>query len=172
MHIMLDLETMGTRANAPIIAVGAVKFDMGGVGETFYATVSLTDAVSSGAVIDPKTVLWWMQQSDVARREFAREGGDLRTVLTEFSDWVGSSIAGMWGNGASFDNTILAETYTRAGLRAPWMFWQDRCYRTVKNMYPGIQMDERSGTHHNALDDAMTQAQHLVRINLAHGEFL
>ena len=31
MHIMLDLETMGTRPDAPIIAIGAVAFNAMGV---------------------------------------------------------------------------------------------------------------------------------------------
>lgn len=172
MHIMVDLETMGTRANAPIIALGAVKFDALSILDTFYAVVSLTDVVSTGAVIDPSTVMWWMKQSEEARSAFDRPGKDLSVVLADFTKWVDPSIDGVWGNGASFDNTILAESYARIGAKAPWPFWKDRCYRTVKGMFPGIPLDTRAGTHHNALDDARTQAMHLIRINAAHGEFL
>jgi exodeoxyribonuclease VIII len=45
-----------------------------------------------------------------------------------------------------------------------WEFWKDKCYRTVKGMYPDVKM-ERSGTHHNALDDAFYQTLHLIAIN-------
>ena len=68
-------------------------------------------------------------------------------------------------------NIILSEAYQRIGTSAPWPFWKDRCYRTMKNMHPGVQM-ERAGTHHNALDDAKTQALHLMRINDEFGGFL
>jgi inhibitor of KinA sporulation pathway (predicted exonuclease) len=33
----------------------------------------------------------------------------------------------------------------------------------VKNLHPEITMN-RTGTHHNALDDARNQAQHLIDI--------
>jgi exodeoxyribonuclease VIII len=45
-----------------------------------------------------------------------------------------------------------------------WEFWKDRCYRTIKNCYPDVPFDRR-GTHHNALDDARSQALHLIAIN-------
>jgi hypothetical protein len=38
-------------------------------------------------------------------------------------------------------------------------------------MFPNVPM-ERSGTHHNALDDAISQAKHLIEISKAHGNFL
>jgi len=70
MHIMIDLETMGTRPDAPIIAIGAVSFDVDTdwVWRTFYVNIDLQSAVSAGAKIDPSTVMWWMKQSDEARR--------------------------------------------------------------------------------------------------------
>jgi len=81
------------------------------------------------------------------------------------------ALDGMWGNGASFDNVILSETYLRLGMKAPWPFWKNKCYRTAKGMYPAVEIN-RSGTHHNALDDARSQAEHLIAIDAAHGGFL
>jgi len=48
-------------------------------------------------------------------------------------------------------------------MNRPWTPWMDRCYRTMKEL---IQMpfDERSGSYHNALDDAMYQTKHLLKI--------
>lgn len=172
MHIMLDLETMGTRPSAPIISIGAVKFTADGLldpstGGDYYARVTLESSAHPmfGAVIDPSTVLWWLQQSDEARAEFAMPGKFLNETLDSFREWVErDEIEGVWGNGASFDNVILSETYRRKHEDVPWPFWKDRCYRTVKSMYPDVRM-ERSGTHHNALDDAISQAKHLIEIN-------
>lgn len=171
MHVMIDLETMGTRPNAPIVAIGAVAFDANTLGPEFYTVVDLGDAVSEGAVIDPNTVLWWMQQSDEARAVFKRDGEPLGFALGEFRQWICDlDLDGVWGNGASFDNVILSEAYRRLGTETPWPFWKDRCYRTVKNMFD-VPMG-RIGVHHNALDDAKTQAMHLMRINDEFGSFL
>jgi len=165
MHVMIDLETMGTRPNAPIIAIGAVTFDANATYDEFYVNIDLESAVNdSHAVVDPKTVLWWMEQSGEARSALRGDKKKILTALYEFRDWLKpDKPEGVWGNGASFDNTILSETYRRMNLTPPWPFWADRCYRTMKNMYPQIEMD-RSGVHHNALDDAKSQANHLIRI--------
>ena len=163
MHVMIDLETMGTRPDAPIIAIGAVAFDEKAIHSEFYVVVDLADSVAEGGVMDPNTVLWWMKQSDEARAEFAREGQELGLALGMFREWIGPYADGVWGNGASFDNVILSEAYRRMGNEAPWPFWKDRCYRTMKSI-SAVPM-ERGGTHHNALDDARTQAIHLQMIS-------
>jgi len=167
MDYMVDLETMGTKATAPIIAIGAVAFNSEEIIDRFYMVVDLQSSVDSGAVMDTSTVLWWLQQSDEARAAFARKGEQLGTALRAFSTFVTTlgnrKTAKIWGNGASFDNVILGESYDRLKLERPWEFWNDRCYRTVKNMYPNIQLD-RKGTAHNALDDAETQALHLMKM--------
>lgn len=174
MHVMIDLETMGTRPNAPIIAIGAVTFDANAVYDEFYVNIDLESAVrDGGAAIDPETVMWWMKQSDEARAALQVNPKPLRVALFEFTRWVKQSevVTGVWGNGASFDNIILSETYRRMSMEPPWKFWDDRCYRTVKNMFPGVKA-ERFGTHHNALDDAKSQAAHLVYLSDKFGNFL
>jgi hypothetical protein len=165
MHVMLDLETMGTRPNAPIIAIGAVPFDAKGVYSGFYCNIDLESAVNEGhAVVDPATVLWWMEQSGEARSSLRGDKRPVHTALYEFRTWLKAiDLDGLWGNGASFDNVILSETYRRVGIAAPWPFYMDRCYRTMKNMYPLIKLD-REGVHHNAMDDAKSQANHLIKI--------
>jgi hypothetical protein len=176
MHIMIDLETMGTRADAPIISIGAVAFDKDGVTQVFYRPVALQSSVRSGGVIDPRTVMWWLRQSAAARA--ALEDGEdaavsLEDALRDFSQMVcsyGDSLKGVWGNGASFDNTIMHESAHRTKVPL-WEFWKDRCYRTVKSSHPDVAM-ERVGEHHNALDDAKSQALHLIAINRKYPYYL
>jgi hypothetical protein len=165
MHVMIDLETMGTRPNAPIIAIGAVTFDTVGILDTFYCNIDLESAVNdSHAVVDPKTVLWWMEQGGEARSALRENKLRVIPALCDFRDWLKPyDPDGVWGNGASFDNIILSETYRRLNMTPPWEFWKDRCYRTMKGMYPDIPM-ERTGVHHNALNDAESQANHLIKI--------
>ena len=163
-NIMLDLETMGTGADAAIIAIGAVRFDTD-ITDRFYRVVSLRSSVEAGLRMDPDTVLWWMQRSDEARAQFAKDGYILFAALNDFRYWIRENDEDpiVWGNGADFDNTILANAYRTLAIPVPWEFWNNRCYRTVQALHPDIKM-ERNGTYHNALDDAESQARHLMRI--------
>ena len=67
------------------------------------------------------------------------------------------------GNGADFDLPILAAAYAAVGLSVPWKPYNGRCYRTLKNLAPVVKL-ARPGTHHNALDDARTQAVHAIKL--------
>lgn len=165
--VMLDLETMGNGPQAAIIAIGAVEFDIPTqqIGERFYTVIDLESAVARGGVMDASTVLWWLKQSDAARAAFDRGGEHIAVALQQFAGWMENRAkrddVRVWGNGAAFDNVILASAYRRSGTPQPWQFWNDRCYRTVKAQYPAVKM-QRNGTHHNAVDDAESQARHLI----------
>ena len=167
--IMLDLETMGNGPNAAIIAIGAVAFspETQALGAEFYLHVDLESSVQAGGVMDPSTVLWWLKQSGEARAAFEGKGESLVSSLMTFSAWVRTlgevGEIKMWGNGAAFDNVILSTAYRYTGLLQPWPFWNDRCYRTVKALHPGVKA-EKVGVAHNALDDAKSQALHLMKI--------
>ncbi len=160
-NIMLDLETMGTGANSAIIAIGAVRFDKDGIKAKFCATINLQSSIDFGLEIDANTVIWWMDQSDEARKAF-KSGNNLSTVLLGFSEWIGDN-ARVWGNGAAFDNVLLSNAYKKTSLPMPWKFWDDMCYRTIKNLHKDVKF-ERVGTYHNAVDDAESQALHLIEI--------
>lgn len=167
-NVMIDLETMGNGPAAAVVAIGAVAFDLtaGELGPTYYNRISLESAVACGGIMDASTVTWWLQQEQEARLEIARDGGlHIAEALHSFSAWMEQHThePEVWGNGASFDNVILRGAYHRNGTTPPWAWWNDRCYRTIKAQHRHIQF-ERTGTHHNALDDAKTQALHLIRM--------
>lgn len=166
-HVMVDLETMGTGNEAAIVSIGAVKFDpMGsGIDDAFYVGVSLDSSVAFGLKIDPGTVLWWMdKERDTARKALlASDFVDLPTALEGLAMWIGDGPVPVWGNGATFDNVILRNAYNKVGLDCPWAFYNDRCYRTLKNLAPNIDRPEL-GTLHQALNDATVQAQHMQQI--------
>jgi exodeoxyribonuclease VIII len=166
---MVDLETMGNNPNSAIIAIGAVAFDLKRreVGPQFYRVVDLESSVKVGLTMDVSTVKWWLGQDDDARQAILKDGDPLPVVLKEFHDWVRTFCfpddLKLWGNGAAFDNTILSNAYRVCGLRQPWKFWNDRCYRTIKALHPKVSISH-SGTQHHALDDAMNQVEHLFEI--------
>lgn len=175
-HIMLDLETMGTGPTAAITAIGAVAFSVeAGITDTFYKKVDLESAVRNGGTMDPDTVIWWLGQSDAARKEMQAKGDLLTLAQIAFDRWVADNCVRatgfaqpiLWGNGAAFDNVILASAYQNAQMTPPWKFWNDRCYRTMKNTYPDVEYVKPLIAHH-ALHDAQAQAEHLIAIAKAY----
>lgn len=165
-NIMVDLETMSIKPNAAIVAIGAVKFGAEGLGSNFYKIIDLDSSVKAGGHIDPKTIMWWMQQSSEARKKLTCEDAvSLFSALQDFSKFVGAKKeAKIWGNGASFDNVVLATAYDSVNLERPWNFWNDRCYRTMKSVFGnGIEYVEPE-IKHDALEDAKAQAAHLCKI--------
>ncbi|MCP3966933.1 MAG: 3'-5' exoribonuclease [Lentisphaerae bacterium] len=160
-NVMIDLETMGNNSKSAIISIGAVRFDNLELGQEFYTNVNLQSCIDAGLTMDASTIMWWMKQSDEARKAF-NSGVNLADALRDFTKWLGPG-GEVWGNGVDFDNVILASAYDAANQPLPWRYWNNRCYRTFKGLCPSIKVP-RGGIHHNALDDAKTQAEHLMKI--------
>jgi len=174
-NFMVDLETMGNGPEAAIISIGVVgmDFENGELGDEFYAVVDLQSSIDNGGKVDPSTISWWMMQSEDARELFKMDGELLPSTLAKLALWLKqrSPKPKIWGHGATFDNVILSSAYKNAGLHRPWSYREDRCYRTIKAMFPGVPEMEQIGTVHNALDDAKHQARHLLHLMaIARGE--
>ena len=170
--VMLDLETLGTGNKALVLSIGAVKFNQTEIFDRIHIGVDLTSLPKAlDFEIDPKTILWWLDEERApARKAYAELGKvDIYTALEGFALWYGQDApeapAGecIWGNGSTFDNVILRSAYETCGMEYPAPFWADKCYRTIKNLRPDIKL-ERVGTHHSAVDDAESQARHLMAI--------
>lgn len=165
MNIMIDIETLGTANDAVILSIGAARFVETDIIDSFHVGVSPESCQQYGLKIDASTVVWWMSpERDEARAAMMKlDKLDLYEALSGFSDWYGEESLPTWGNGASFDNVVLRNAFSAVNIQCPWKFWDDRCYRTMKNLAPGVTL-ERKGTHHNALDDAIYQTKHLQLI--------
>lgn len=162
---MLDLETLGKSPGSVIVSIGAVKFGDRSIVSKFYWHIDPQSCVDVGLTLDASTVLWWLQQNEAARLEICKPALPLTNVLIAFTAWLDDSNANVWGNGATFDNTLLTAAYEAAHIPRPWSHINDRCYRTVKNANRDIPIDPyKVGTHHNAVDDAESQALHLMAI--------
>lgn len=155
-RVMLDLETLGLDPGCAIISLGAAAFDEDGVGETFYRSISLQSCDEAGLEIDAGTLEWWLGQDDNAR-EALTGGEELTEVLHEFAQFYDDAEE-IWANAPSFDCEILSAAYDAAKAPVPWEFYEERCFRTLKNL-PGAVELEQDGTEHDALDDAVHQAR-------------
>ncbi|WP_410700151.1 3'-5' exonuclease [Citrobacter farmeri] len=176
-NLMIDLETMGNKPNAPIVSIGAVFFDPQSreLGPEFYAVVSLESAMKSGAVPDGDTIIWWMKQSAEARAAICIDDVmPIADALSELNHFIlqhadNPKYMKVWGNGATFDNVILRGAYERAGHICPLKFWNDHDVRTIVTLGRGIGFDPKQdmpfdGDMHNALADARHQAKYVSAI--------
>jgi hypothetical protein len=173
-HIMHDIETLSTENNALILSIGAVKFDHEHIIEKFEVAIFADDAQKYGLHIDAKTVVdfWFDPKRDEARRAYLEQGKvDLFSALDGYAMWVRQTaqadLGSAWANGATFDHIKLESAYKACKLDFPFTYKQQECYRTISNRFKDVPF-ERRGTHHAAIDDAESQAVHLMQINAVH----
>jgi 3' exoribonuclease, RNase T-like len=190
-NIMLDLETLGVFPGAAITSIGAVEFfDNYKLGKSFYMTIDIKDSLRNGFEIEAGALKFWLQQPRQARQHLWDDSASLVSMaLTSFYDFVkDGEIPNIWGDGASFDNVLLDVAYKKIEMVVPWSYRQDRCYRTLRNLYPDIEIDleifptdyKKMGivwpdkfdaipVEHNSFWDAVIQAEHACRL-LAHSK--
>lgn len=171
-NVSADCESLGKAFDAPIIAIGAIAFDITTgkpTSKPFYKEVELSSAIKSGRV-DGSTVAWWITQSKRAKKIFEtpdEKKSSLATVLVEFSQWyrVVAPGAAPWTRGLHQDVTWLEHAFTVGshGLTIPWRYDAPRDVRTIIDLATDLfGFDESSvpevGVAHNAVDDAVYQA--------------
>lgn len=176
--VMVDLETLGTVPGCAILSIGAVAFTEKDVDEQgFYCVIHRPSCEEAFLSVNADTLRWWQQQSEEARDVLELSMDPARSlplvmVLGRFNSYLrrfgGRKDCRLWGNGSDFDNALLSVAYDAASVKPDWSFWNNRCYRTLKNLAPDLKL-EREGTYHNAYDDAVSQAKHLQRILEAKG---
>lgn len=160
-NVMIDLETLGTSAGCAILSIGAQTFRS--PSRFYYEKI---DPKDSRLYLreDIETLRWWNKQDRRMRDEAFSGTKDLLPVLINFAEWLKDISPDpdklfVWGNGADFDQPFLQHAYKEAGVPVPWKFWDNRCLRTLKNLPVARSVKlERAGVYHNALDDAIHQA--------------
>lgn len=183
---MCDLETMGTTAGCAIVSIGVIGFDPLAKRPDdvfhdfgFYTGVSRLSCIDAFLHEDEATRDWWRGQrakhpkaAEAVDQYDANEGLTLSNALEAMQDYIctAATVAPkdvlFYGNGADFDNPILAVAARMVDHQFPWK-WGNRCYRTLKNLHELFGEDFRApkltrvGQYHNALDDAKSQALHL-----------
>lgn len=169
-HIMVDLETLDTAPTSIILSIGAVvvNFKENSITDPFYRVIEVDSCKLIGLTESKSTRAWWDKQSPEARKVFTDPSVPIIQGLADFAKYVrmfGSNTVKMWGCGSDFDNVILINAYKTLGSPAPWRFYNNRCYRTVRESFSHlIQIPNREGVYHNALDDAKYQASILLQL--------
>jgi hypothetical protein len=164
-----DLETLHTRADGVILSIaGAARLPDGSLA-TFYSHCGLKS--QNNRAFSQSTLDWWGKQPELwaETRAACETAPPLDQVLRDLSQWY-ASLGGNddrlypWGNGANFDIAFLEHAFDEQGVKCPWAFWTGRDLRTLEHLAKDLgvyQAVERVGTHHNALDDAITELRRI-----------
>lgn len=138
------------------------------IGDQFYENIKWDDALKTRGVTGD-TIKWWMRQSPDAQNAACASGKSLNEVLKAFAHWFmdGRDDRKIWGNGATFDVSMMENAYMTAYGLTPWKFWAVRDMRTIVDIAQGIADKDAIkfiGTQHNALHDAVHQARQVSHL--------
>lgn len=167
-NVMIDLETLGLKPGSVVLSLGAVEFNPHGdtLGRQVEYHISLADSLSCGFTVDPGTLLWWLAQSEAARRSVIDGQGlscQVQFALGQFSSWLGNdAIVWAWGD---MDTAALNALYDKTGTKRPWNYRNVRDARTLVLSLVEEQTVRVSPTiEHNALSDAIAQAKTIQKL--------
>lgn len=169
-HSMIDLETLSTRYDAAVVSIGVAIFNDDKILDTNGWAL---DPKYVTGHIDPKTVMWWMQQGEAAR-EFSFSGKfmpstvafELKTLLAQYD------VKEVWSKDPHFDHVILTEWWARIDQHVgefPYHYRAPRSYRTLEAEVLRAGFDESEWAQwnyvaHNPVDDAVTQARAVIKM--------
>lgn len=159
-HIMLDIETLGTRPGAIITSVAFVRFS-----DEAHCTfnLSIPEQQALGMEADPATLEWWGKQDPAAWAAATVNPQPLAIGLPYIGAWLTWAAPSkdplIWCHGATFDCPLLGELYRRAGIACPWPYWAVRDTRTLYDLASVNVKDYAVPPPHVALNDAIGQTR-------------
>lgn len=181
-HIMCDLETLGTGDCPPVFQISAKAFDIedGEIVDEFDMLADITKMDN----IEGKTLAWWLNTNKELLTQLVNDGKTAgnteKHVIECFVLWINrlqryvsdKTHIFLWGNGVLFDNRIIKAKCDQYGIEYPIFYRNDMDMRTVmevaamKRGLPGQceyrNLLEKTGTAHNATDDVINQINILV----------
>lgn len=188
-HILLDLETLGTRENAVVLSLGAVAFSLyegekndydAYILNGFYVKFSVEDQIKTwGRKTEPGTLAWWRDQGEEARKVLKPSKDDVSMIdgLTMFNAWIKATPgykfkdSYVWSRGTYFDFPKIESMYDQAGLECGFNTWKIRDVRTYIDILTGDTWGKynprkapQNFVAHHALHDAAMDAYRMVEI--------
>lgn len=170
--VMLDIETLSTQNDACVISFGVARFDESQVLASDGWALDMGGPKHPPKVfghIDPSTVKWWMQQSQLAQ-EFSFKGVvDPHMAAQAFADFCRGADE-IWANDPEFDCVILRKWWSTLKPTVgpfPMHYRTSRSFRTIMTeaKAAGVSVDEAWKTDfvaHNPIEDAVAQARAVI----------
>lgn len=162
-HCMIDLETLGSNPKAPIIQIGMAFFTREGITLQSQISVDFNDALKHGDA-DGDTIKWWLQQAKEAQSTLFVNTKPIEEVANIFEKLIEAQNANYYWSHATFDFPILLSMFRSMNRKYPLPHKRTMDLRTLEFLAGPIEWDKRDGIHHNALDDAVYQAKHAIKL--------
>ena len=158
-HAMVDIETLSTKNDAAVIAIGLVAFDHIHIMQGYEILIDPQLAIGRR---DQSTIDWWSKQDPAIRERMWSGKKDPWQACHEFIEIqreIGAKM--IWANAPQFDIVILRSLFEACELEFPYKFFNERDFRTVKGLAKkwGFSNPIEKKNAHSALDDAIYQAQ-------------
>jgi len=168
-NVAIDLETLDLRPRAAVVSVGLAAFTVqGGIVGTAYVILDTKSQILVGRSVSDDTVAWWGRQAPEVRAVLddpSRMSPEiaLQHITSFFERFQNNTymVEGVWGFGADFDNATLIDLFADYRVPLPWDYRANRCGRTLVAVEGTTKPASKKGSvHHNALDDAIWQAEY------------
>lgn len=160
-HLMLDIETLGTRPGCVVMSVALVAF--ADEAKQVQINLGVAEQQARGLETDAQTQTWWTQQDPAAWYAATCNPLPVGVALDYLTQWIQWAAGGaeplIWCHGATFDAPILGELYRRFERSPPWQFWNVRDTRTLYDLAGVNVKDFAVPPPHVALNDAIAQTR-------------
>ena len=161
-HAMIDIETLGTKPNAVILSVGAIKFDPFNSNEPHDGKHWRLDVDAQTEIdreVNEDTLAWWAKQDPEIQEDAFGESGrtDVYQFMKELNGWL-TGCEAVWCQGPQFDMVILENLFKQFQHHRGWAFWQIMDCRTLFNIMPVDPRKAIQQNLHSADADAYYQA--------------
>lgn len=172
LQLMIDIETLGTCANALVTQIGAVYWDLqtgevtvNSKGEDrFSVNISLASGFNHGLKVDAGAIKFWFEQPE-AHRTWLKGGVELSEALTKFKQFYPDDKVPVWCH-ANFDLPILGDAYRAIGQKSPVSYRKSRDIRTIVAL-ADLPYEKGAEKTHDALDDCLRQIKYVHRCYVA-----
>lgn len=165
-QIMIDLETLSTRQNAIITELGWAVFTKDGIVKSGQYLIDVEDQSRLGGDISGDAMRFWMKENYEQLSGFfdKKEKTTMGNALISLAGVIVTfNIKHVWANSPSFDLAILKHWYGRFNQQLPWIFKNERDFRTINQelIDKGIVVKSEFdwGGKHHAEQDAVNQAR-------------
>ncbi|MCR9222819.1 MAG: 3'-5' exoribonuclease [Hyphomonas sp.] len=186
-HVMIDIETLGTGLDSVVTQICAVPFDRKRVYTSLRFNVYLDIDAQQDALrtVNGSTFQWWLDQSEEARERLAKglsSAVSPESALLRMRNWPvvqqsqgllpagWNGFAGIWSKGPAFDLAMIDHLSIEFADGQSPMFGCFRNYRDVRTMEDYVSKAAREDIRlgviglngdaaHDAVWDCMYQAK-------------
>lgn len=168
-HIMVDIESLGTRPGVIVPQIGWCRFNASSILDSGVIYPSVHHQLLLGLKAEAETLEWWQEQDrEVRHRVFdCKLAVDLDEALGQFAELVSAEALGegglLWADPDWFDLPVLQAVYNAGGVGYPWPRRQTADARTLRWL-ARMTNEERTESvrPHDGQYDAEAQAKDVI----------